>query len=440
MLVAGKVITCEMVVQRVIGEALARAFELIDNPIVEDGFSANIVCPVKFDLSQRYALARILSDQGAKSFTLSNVIDEPLAAAVLYGRVATVPPVNKDLLVFDSGAGTTDMAIVRYHEEAGWKKITVLAEQGRCCAGSDLDSALQRLIVEKITALTGISDWDRIYKAYGIDADVGKLNLEDECEQAKIALTTTSVYHWRKLKFLDRPELSFDITRDEFRASARDTLSQIEVALKALLNEAKCFIEDFDGIDMALLVGGTSRLPIVRDIVSAWCGGPIVDSGDAYFDEMLATVRGIGFTKDYDDLLIKRPPYTVELRVTHADGSTSSKNLHEAFDRLYEWWQTYQTAVPSKKVSLYFDEPIHTAELFFVSPSGRRQAGGLPKQLFRGKKALQAILDIRANLRLEAGSEKITIQMPYFTQVGLRPRPPFDREKLNLPDYYPAEN
>jgi molecular chaperone DnaK (HSP70) len=440
MSVAGKEFTCETVVERVIGEALTRAFALVGMGHLEEGFSVNIVCPVTFDLSRRHALARILSDQGAKSVTLSNVIDEPLAAAVLYGKVATIPPINKDLLVFDSGAGTTDLAIVRYHEEGDWKRITVLAEQGRCCAGIDLDLALQRLIIQKITALTGVSDQNQIYNASGRDVDVGKINLEDECEQVKIALTASSTYRWTKLNFLGYPDISFDITREAFRVAARDTLSHMEGALKALQKEASCFIDDFDGIDMALMVGGTSKLPLVQNIVSESCDCPIVDSSNLYFDEMVATARGVGFTKDFEDLVIKRPPYTIELRATLVDGSKLSRNLHEAFDCIYEWWQTFQTVLPCKTVRLQFREPIQTIGLFFISPSGRRQAPDLPLDLFRGMNTLQASLDLRANLRLEAGSNKITVALPYFTQVGLKAPLPFDRKKLNLPDFYPAEN
>jgi molecular chaperone DnaK (HSP70) len=434
--IKGKVFTCEMIAERVISEALTRAFAVIGPQANQEVFSANIVCPVTFDLTRRNALARILSDQGTQSVTLSSVIDEPLAAAVLYARVATTPPVNKDLLVFDSGAGTTDAAIVRYHEEGGWKRITVLAEQGRCLAGSDLDMALQRMIIRKIADLTGVGDRELIYSAYGSDPAVGRMNFEDECEQLKIALSNSALYRWEKPNFMGYPLLTFDITREEFQLAAHDVVLQIQAMIKGLVNEAKCFVEDFDGIDLALLVGGTSKVPVVSDIVTRTCGKPVVPRDEVYFDEMLATVRGIGFTKDFSDIIIKRPPYTIELRATLADGTVVPRVIHQAFDKIYDWWQTFGTAIPCKEVELHFEHPVKTLEVFFITPSGQRQAAELSPNLFRGSTRLRVRLNVRASLSLDSH----TIQMPYFTQVGLKPPRPFDVKRLNAPDVYPDDN
>lgn len=434
--IKGKVFTCEMAAERVIGEAITRAFTAIGPQENKDGFTANIVCPVTFDLTRRHALARILSDQGARSVTLSSVIDEPLAAAVLYAQVATTPPVNRDLLVFDSGAGTTDAAIVRYHEESGWKKITVLAEQGRCWAGSDLDTVVQMLICQKVGDITAVGDKELIYSAYGADPAVGRLNFEDECEHVKISLSNSVSYHWEKTNFMGYPVLSFDITREEFQLAAGNVLLQIEAMLKSLVKEAESFVEDFDGIDLALLVGGTAKAPVVKDIVTRVCGKPVVHKDEVYFDEMLATVRGIGFTKDFNDLIIKRPPYTIDFRATLADGSVVPRTVHQAFDRIYEWWQTFGTGTPCKQVELYFEQPLKTLEVFFISPSGQRQAVELPPGLFGGCTRISVRLTVRATLSLNSH----TIQMPYFTQVGLKPPPAFDIKKMNAPDFYPDDN
>jgi len=433
-------VTYEKVVKCIIGEAFVRALNATEAG--GGGFSANIVCPLTFDLTHRHTLHRILLDHGAKSVTLSNVVDEPMAAAILYGKVATTPPVNKDLLVFDAGAGTVDMAIVRYHEEGDWKKVTVLAEAGRCCAGADLELALQQLIIEKISAVAGGSEKKDIHTAYGRgDQSLGRVLFEEECEQIKIHLAGSTVYPWNRVDFLGHPELAFEVTREEFSRASANVLSQIKCALQALFNEAQSFVENFDGIDIALLVGGTSKLPMVRDIVTAMCLGAVIHRDDVYFDEMLATARGIGFTKDFEDLVIKRPPYTTEIRATFADGTAQSKSVHEAFDRIYPWWRAYQTSLPYKEVNFDFDDAIESLEVFFISPSGGRHAAQIARDAFRGKNRLRARLDVRANLRLEAtGAKSISIRMPYFTQVGLKPQPPFEPGRLNLPDVYPAEN
>lgn len=51
-----------------------------------------------------------------------------------------------------------DLAIVRYKDADGIKTITVVAEQGRCSAGSDLDWALEDLVRQRIGAITGAAD------------------------------------------------------------------------------------------------------------------------------------------------------------------------------------------------------------------------------------------------------------------------------------------
>jgi hypothetical protein len=216
-------------------------------------------------------------------------------------------------------------------------------------------------------------------------------------------------------------------------------LSTLQGQIRALLKEARSFVENFYGVDIALLVGGTSKLPMVRDIVTSECGG-IIHIDDVYFDEMLATVRGVGFEKDFDDLVIKRPPYTIELRAALANGSEVSKTIHRAFDRAYPWWSTYHTALPSTEVTLPFETPISTVELFFISPSGKRQAAGLPPDYFRGALHLRVRFNVRATLSVEGNHRAITIRMPHFTQVGLKPSPPFDPTHLNAPEVYPDDN
>ncbi|MCL5005941.1 MAG: Hsp70 family protein [Acidobacteria bacterium] len=430
-----------MLAERVVGEAITRSFALVGERLAQHTFTANVVCPVTFDLPHRHALSRILLDQGAQSVSLSNVIDEPLAAAVLYARVATTPPVNKDLLVFDSGAGTTDVAIVRYHEEDGWKKITVLAEQGRCWAGSDLDSAVQELVANKIMQLTGAEGLDQIYRAYEADPAVGKLNFEDDCEQVKVALSNSNSYRWGKARFMGRDFLTFEITKTEFESAAKVVLLQIDAAIKSLVEEARCFVENFEGVDLALLVGGSAKVPAIKNVIAHRCSKAVIHRDEVYFDEMLATARGIGFSKDFKDIIIKRPPYTIELRATMADGSVVPTTIHKAFDRIGDWRQSYSTSVPFTEKELRLESPLETLEVYFRSPSGERQAADLQRDLFRGSKSIRARLNVKASLLLEGDScRSKTIQMPYFTQIGLKPSRPFSVKTLNAPDVYPEDN
>jgi actin-like ATPase involved in cell morphogenesis len=443
-LVVGKVnYSCEQMVEKVVGEAILRALSSIqDRKAQADGFTANIVCPVTFDSSKRHSLANILTNRGASSVTLSNVIDEPLAAAVLYGRVSAVPPVNKDLLVFDAGAGTVDLAIVRYQEEAGQKTITVLAEQGRCQAGGDLDRAMERLLLRKIASQTSVTDKESVYLAYSSDLEAGRVGFEDDCEQLKIDLSRRNETLWVKNNFLGQPTLSIPITVDEFLSEAKAVFDTINGAMGSLLTEARTFVEDFDGLDLAVLVGGTSKFPSIRDCVKRHCANAIFIENQGFFDEFLATVTGVGFDKDFDDLIIKRPPYTTEVRLVMRDRSTRTIAVNRAFDA-FDWRQSFVTSVPYFEIDQRLDTPIESVEVIFISTGGeilKASSSELPPTTFSGQNRIRARLDIKGRLRIESENTSRTIQTPYFSQVGLKPPRPFDRRQLNMPDVLPDEN
>ena len=87
-----------------------------------------------------------------------------------YCRIEEHPPVKRDLLRgTDAGAGTVDVAIVRYEETNGVKRATVLAEAGRGVAGADLDKVMQDLLVKKIALqVPGVMIND-VLQAYSTD-------------------------------------------------------------------------------------------------------------------------------------------------------------------------------------------------------------------------------------------------------------------------------
>lgn len=440
--ISGRTYMCEEVVEAVLTEAITRAMENVSTSERQDGFTANIVCPVELDRDKRFALVQMLSRQGAVSVTLGNVIDEPLAAAVLYCRIEEHPPVKRDLLVFDAGAGTVDVAIVRYEEKNGVKRATVLAEAGRGMAGADLDKVMQDLLVKKIALQVPDVMINDVLRAYSNDLEAGRIAFEDECELMKIQLgrnpLATSV---ARSGFLGIERASFAITREEYCVGAKNILFALRDAASGALRMANTIIPDFDGVELAILVGGTSRLPFVREIVASVVPGAKVLSHD-YLDEMLATVRGVGFSKDFADLVVLRPPYETRIRVTLKSGSTHTLILNEAFE-CFPRRQFFQTAVPIIQKREDYASPIDTVKVTFVSPVGKYidvAEEDLDPALFRGCRELEAQLNIHASLCLRSGGSSRSLRAPYFTQVGLLPARPFNISNLNAPDVYPDDN
>lgn len=440
--ISGRAYKCSEIVEAVLAEAVARGLDCLTPQERKAGFTANIVCPVGFDREKRFALVNILSGQGAQTVTLGNVIDEPLAAAVLYCRVEEVPPVRRDLLVFDAGAGTVDVAIVRYEESDGVKRATVLAEAGRCTAGSDFDRVMQKLLLNKISGNTQPLNPEQLFRAYSTDIDVGRIAFEDECEQMKIALgrnQTATLTPRRRIPGIASE--SVQITREEYCIAAKEVLFGITDVVKSALKMARTVIEDFNGIEMVIMAGGTSRLSFVRESVASVVPGAEFLTHD-YLDEMLATVRGAGLSKDFADLIVLRPSYETKLRVTLMNGYTETLLLNEAYEA-FPVRQFFGGAVPKIIKKQHFSSPIDTVVAHFVNPGGANiqvSPDVLDPALFRGCNHIEARLDIHALLSLTSQGISKCVAAPYFTQVGLNPRKPYDIKKMSAPDYYPDDN
>jgi len=441
--IGGRVYSCEQIIESVLSEAITRAMEGTSAAEKAEGYTANIVCPVDLDRVKRQSLVQMLLRQGAKSATLSNVIDEPLAAAVLYCRIEEHPPVQRDILVFDAGAGTVDVAIVRYCESDGRRSATVLAEAGRCVAGADLDRVMQKVVLGKIQQDQADFSDASLFRLYNTDPAVGRIAFEDDCERMKILLGTyPTVSSTPRVGASNLTSAPVNVTREEYCFAASKELFQLQDSVTSAMRMAKTVVENFDGVQLAIFVGGTSSLPFVRDNIAACVPGAIMLNHE-YLDVMLATVRGTGFLKDFEDLVLLRPPYETRLRITLEDGSTTTLVVNEAYQS-FNRQMFFNTSVPSIRiVSDTFESRIRKITVLFVSPLGEYievSERTLDPDAFRGCSQIEAEINIKAYLSIRSGNISRHVRAPYFTQVGLREPEPFRMSDLNAPDVYPDDN
>jgi len=172
-------------------------------------------------------------------------------------------------------------------------------------------------------------------------------------------------------------------------------------------------------------------------LVKKHCAGaPVIST--SVLDPMLATVRGVGFEKDFKDLVLKRPPYATELRIRLEDGTAQAVTVNEAFEP-FDWRLSYQTVNPARRIERVLESGIDECELLFISPNGEIVSPGediLPRDAFRGQTSLNCSLDIRGRVIING----LGLQAPYFSQLGLRPPKPYSRSAMALPEVYPAEN
>lgn len=187
-----------------------------------------------------------------------SLVPEPLAAAAYFsGAYAQPVPAGSALVVYDFGAGTLDVSVIGRQSDGGWH---VIANEGLDDVGGlDLDAA----IVDHIRTRLGATDparWQRLVDPATADGRRSQWLLLDEARAAKEQLSRTSLAAVRVPGF----EADAHVTREEFETLARPWVERT-VALTA----ATLFRTGLrrDQVAAVLLVGGSSRIPLVATML-----------------------------------------------------------------------------------------------------------------------------------------------------------------------------
>ena len=227
-----------------------------ENYLGESVTRAVITVPAYFNDAQRQAT----KDAGKiAGLTVERIINEPTAAALAYGL--DKQDKNEKILVYDLGGGTFDVSIL----ELGDGVFEVLATSGNNhLGGDDFDQAIIDYLVEEFK------------KENKIDLTKDKMamqRLKDAAEKAKKDLsgvTTTQI----SLPFLSQGEdgplhLDMSLTRAKFEDLTRDLIDSTLEPVRKALKDAKLSASD---IDKVLLVGGSTRIPRVQELIKKELG------------------------------------------------------------------------------------------------------------------------------------------------------------------------
>ena len=250
--IAGKAWSPEEVAAEVLKKLKRDAESALGQPVDR----AVITVPAYFNDAQRNATLRAGELAG---FRVERIINEPTAAALAYGLNRLKE--RSKVAVYDLGGGTFDLSILELNQ--GF--FQVLATHGNTrLGGDDLDRALTGFLI------------DEIHRAGGPDLREASpaqqplvSRIREAAESAKIRLssdTETEV----QLPFLTR-EFSFQrhITRAELETLTRGIIEKTRAHCLRALSDAK--IEPKD-LDQVILVGGQTRMPLVRQCVAQWFG------------------------------------------------------------------------------------------------------------------------------------------------------------------------
>ncbi|WP_017298211.1 molecular chaperone DnaK [Nodosilinea nodulosa] len=211
---------------------------------------AVITVPAYFNDSQRQAT----KDAGKiAGLEVLRIINEPTAASLAYGLDRKS---NETILVFDLGGGTFDVSIL----EVGDGVFEVLATSGDTHLGGD---DFDKKIVDFLAA--------EFQKLEGIDLRKDKQALQrltEAAEKAKIELSSVTQAEVN-LPFItatqDGPKhLEMTLTRAKFEELCADLIDRCRIPVEQALKDAKIAKT---GIDEVVLVGGSTRIPAIKDVV-----------------------------------------------------------------------------------------------------------------------------------------------------------------------------
>src|SRR5262249_9128129 len=183
---------------------------------------------------------------GAAGMQVLTLINEPTAAAICYGLNAQD---DQTVLVYDFGGGTLDVTILRIHhgifEEISSKGIGKLG-------GDDIDAAVAKVLAERFQEKTGYDVMNSPYKQQFMLA-VEKAKIELSGEQSAVA---------RKAELVPERHLSLEeeIDRSEFERIIMPLVVKSGTAIDEAMKLRGLRPKD---IDKVLLVGGTSKIPLV---------------------------------------------------------------------------------------------------------------------------------------------------------------------------------
>ncbi len=246
-----KTLTPEEVSARILQKLKADAEAYLGEPVDQ----AVITVPAYFNDSQRKATKDAGEIAGLK---VLRIINEPTAASLAYGLESKV---NETILVFDLGGGTFDVSIL----DVGDGVFEVKATNGDSHLGGD---DFDQKIVDYLAT--------EFMKEHGVDLrkDSKALQrLREAGEKAKIELSS-AVSTDINLAFItaidnEPVHLETTLTRAKFEGLCQDLMARIKTPISRALEDAKLDLKDLDEV---ILVGGSTRIPMVQDLVKQMTG------------------------------------------------------------------------------------------------------------------------------------------------------------------------
>ncbi|KAJ5318671.1 heat shock protein 70 [Penicillium atrosanguineum] len=359
-----------------------------------------ITVPAYFNDSQRQA-----TKEAGLIAELNNprVLNEASAAALAYGFGKQIEE-ERDVLVFDLGGGTCDVSLLEI-QNGTFKVMTTAGDTH--LGGGDFDQCLVRHF---------LSEFERKHKRTIKANSQALCRLRSACEQVKCTLSSQTKTSVQLESLVEGIDFNISITREEFESPCKNLFSKAECLVEQVLKDAKM---DKSSVDEVVLVGGSTRIPKVRELfrsfsqeqVTRSVGPDEADKAVAYGASVQAAILQPDAPSNISQnvLLLDVAPFSVGIEAANGAVATLIKR---------------NTIIPTRKSTMF---TVHSNKISVFE--------------VHGKSWITFDIDANGIMTLsatEAGSSK-TGTMTIFSDKGRLASEEIDRMLREATDYQEAE-